>query len=342
MSEKLELESCTGNIVCSSLESKCKACFISCNIDSEIFNRCLMQLGKRRRGINKFEHGTIYLCSGDEDDIKSSKLFKKKLSIYEASLSTISQATEETKQKINKQTEVLLHNIISLNAHNIQEVHAVMPYNHTNTYKGAMSKARVLIKKDPHEFANAMYRINKNNMAMKMEFSVFNRLMGADKDLPMRNHEVKRVFLSILHSFFQDFNDKNVYINMVGDDFEVNIDYESMHVVFHHILENTVKYCYPKEEITIMFCSKNNQMIFQMYSLEITEEDMKHIFQEGYSGAYAQLAGKSGKGIGLSRVQKLLQHNNASIKINNNIPGFINKVKKEVSYQRNNITITFS
>jgi sensor histidine kinase regulating citrate/malate metabolism len=66
----------------------------------------------------------------------------------------------------------------------------------------------------------------------------------------------------------------------------------------------------------------------------VTDEDMKHIFHEGYSGAFAQLAGKSGKGIGLSRVQKLLKLNNASIEIENNIAGFTTKVKKEVSYQR--------
>lgn len=341
MTEKLELNDSLDNTVCSSLEPKCKVCFIACNTESEIFNRCLINLGRRRRGVNKFTHGTIYLCSGDDDDIKSSKLFKKKLSIYEKSLVTISKITQETTKKINKQTEVLLHNIISLNAHNIQEVHAVIPSEFTSNYKGIMSKARILIKKDPNEFANAMYRINKNNMAMKMEFSVFNRLMTSDKALPLRSHEIKRVFLSILHSFFQDFNDKNVYVNMIGEDFEVNIDYESMHVVFHHIIENTVKYCYSKEEITISFCNIKNQMIFQMYSLEITDEDMKHIFQEGYSGAFAQLAGKSGKGIGLSRVQKLLKLNNASIKIENNIAGFTTKVKKEVSYQRNNITITF-
>ena len=93
--------------------------------------------------------------------------------------------------------------------------------------------------------------------------------------------------------------------------------------------------------MNIFFSPAEKSLRIEMHSLEITSKDLRFIYEEGYSGDYAQLAGKSGKGIGMNRVQKLLGLNNVEIKIERNIYGFKTIVSKQVSYQRNAFTLLF-
>ncbi|WP_422491543.1 hypothetical protein [Endozoicomonas sp. ALE010] len=264
------------------------------------------------------------------------------MDIYAGISENINNIKNEISRKLNSSTSALLHNIISLNAHNIQEVHAVIPKDNIGlNYKEKIAEAKQFMRNNPHEFANAIYRISKNNMAMKMEFSVFNRLFGETPKLSVRKHDLKKVILSILHNFFQDFNEKKVLIEIEGDSFDVHFDYESMHVVFHHLLENAVKYCLEKRNIIITLCRLKNSITFDMYSIEITDKDIGRIYDEGYSGDYAQLAEKSGKGIGMSRVKKLLDINDAGIEIIRNENNDSPIVHKQVSYTKNKIVIYY-
>ncbi len=341
--EHIKLIDSKQNIVYSDFNHECNECFEGCHIESEIVQKCTLDSGRRRRGTKELTSGTVFFCSGNKDELKSSKCFKRMLETYGNVISGVDRMINTTKKQINTNTGILLHNLVSLNAHNIQEVHAVMPQdNFTQNARERIGAAKNVIESNPVEFAKSMYRISKNNTAMKIEFSVFNRLIDGGQPLSIRRHDIQRVFMSLLHNFFQDFNAKKVHINVSDGSFDVSVDYETMHVVFHHILENATKYCLRGKNIDVIISPADKYISIDMYSLEITDKDMKYIYEEGYSGDYAQLAGKSGKGIGMSRVKKLLEMNNATIEIRRNIDPMSQVIKGGVSYMKNSVLIAFN
>jgi len=341
--EHIKLIDSNQNVIFSDLTHECNECFKNCSVESEIIDKCKHDSKKCRIGVKESINGTVFFCSRNKDELKSSKYFKKQIEIYGNVINGVDHISNTIKKQINTNTGILLHNLVSLNAHNIQEVHAVMPQEgFAKNARERISMAKNMIEANSIEFAKSMYRISKNNTAMKIEFSVFNRLIDDSQPLSFRRHDIQRVFMSLLHNFFQDFNTKKVYVNVDNGSFDIYVDYEAMHVVFHHILENAAKYCLRGKDIDISISPVDRSISIEMHSLEITDKDMNYIYEEGYSGDYAQLAGKNGKGIGMSRVKKLLDMNNATIEIRRNIDPASQVIKKGVSYMKNAVIIFFS
>lgn len=340
--EKIKLEDNNCSIISSTMEIACASCLEDCNSESEIYQKCQLKLGKRRRGIKITSDGRVSYCSGSKSSINSSKYFKKEIRLLSESIGHINMLTSEFRSKLNAETDRLLHNIVSLNAHNIQEIHAIIPQsdrrkNHQDVIVDAKKKVEV----NSLKVANSLVNMTKNCMSMKIEFSVFNRLFTDNPQIVKRRHNLDKLFASILYVFFPDFREKGIYIVRNSDSFNVDVDYDSMHVVFHHLLENAAKYSLPDEDLHVTISPERRSLKLEMYSLEITDKDMKHIYDEGYSGDYAQLAEKSGKGIGMSRIKKLLAMNDIKIMTERNIEGFRPRVKNQVSYRRNAFTLFF-
>jgi signal transduction histidine kinase len=176
-----------------------------------------------------------------------------------------------------------------------------------------------IVKDEPKETALALLKIAKNNAAMKVEFSVFKKLFDSNPDLQKREHNVHKVLMNVFYLFFPDFTDKNVKV-IVGDNYNkytAFFDYESLHVALYHIVENAAKYIRPNTTLTV---SINNhiglsEIIMDMISIEIKQDEKNRIFDEGVSGYLACKIGKAGAGIGMSRAKKIIELNSGSIAV---------------------------
>ena len=296
-----------------------------------------------RAGIMSNKHGTVVAFTSNKDYVKSSTKFTTALNVILDSTEMISDVVKQARSSINKSTSRLIHNLTSLNAHNIQEIYSLIPQEKVSQkINSQVSFVENIVKDDPKETALLLLRIAKNNAAMKAEFSVFRKLFDENPDLQIREHNVHKVLMNIFYLFFSDFTDKNVRVK-VGDNknkYFSCFDYESFHVAIYHVIENAAKYIKPKTTLNVEIKNVGDftQIIMDMISLEIKKGEADRIFEEGVSGKLASSIGKAGDGIGMNRAKKILELNSGSVSVQpycNTVEAFMG-----VNYQRNVFTIS--
>lgn len=316
-----EIRNYSGKKILGNLEASCARCIGDCSSESQIIT-CTAYSQKRRQGIKRNDSGSVYICSPEIELINSSRIFKEKLKIRFETLELLINSSVELEERNQKQIKRLIHNLTTLNAHCILDLYSLVSQEELSEVRQEkrINLIEDSIKSDPRLAADTFSKILKNNILMKVEFSVFNKLYETNPRLDKRPHQIRKVVLNVLHVFFPDFTDKEVQV--VVDQFEekVNIDYESITVVLMHLIENASKYIQPRSNLNIKFKIENEQIkiYLEMSSFKIFEDESELIFEEGYSGKASKALGYSGKGIGLYLVRRLLDINSGTIIINKN------------------------
>lgn len=342
---KYQLESDSGKILLTNLQDACAACVRECvPNDAPTIVTCKVEQKLKRRGSKSNKHGLVYLCSSDQDDMKSSKTFNKKFQLQFILLGQIESIKNAIIEELIAPTKRLTHNITSLNAHCLQEFYSIVPQDDLSlSFRDQLALVEKKLQSSIKEASKAFLRVLKNNRLMKTELSVFQKLHDADSNLRKRKHEIRRVLLSAFHVYFQDFTDKSIVINVVDNQSLGFFDYESIVVALMHIADNATKYAAVNSEIDINFAGTENEviLIIKMLSIKIEDIDLENIFKEGYSGINSKKLGVSGNGIGMNIVQKLLKLNNAKIEFFRNCNPAKSKIILGIPYEINEIRITF-
>ncbi len=271
----------------------------------------LVANGKMRAGCIKSADGQIVAFANEPDFIKSSQMFKNTARCILGAIKYINEISAEQKDANNKNTARLIHNLTSLNAHNIQEIHSLIPQEEISRkmIKEQVGYVKKIIEQFPLETSNALLRIARNNAAMKVEFSVFKKLFIAQPELRPSLHVVHKVLLNVLYLFFPDFTDKAVNVIVDRSDAQAYFDYESIHVTLYHMIDNAAKYTKPNSELFIKIIAgmPSTSIVFRMHSIKIFEEERTKIFDEGFSGAIPTMIGKAGDGIGMSLIKRIIE-----------------------------------
>lgn len=304
-----------NEIITSNLEEQCKVCLVNCQSISSVKEYCSILQARTRLGIIKNTKGQAFFCS---NETKTTKLFREKIEIIAYALTDFKKIKSNLRKEIaqNEQQRVqrLVHNLVSINAHNIQEIYDLVPQELlTSNLQEQISIIKKEINENPDAAAHTFLRIAKHNIQMKSEFSIYKKLFKDKPILDFRFHPIKKVILNILHTFFTDFSEKGVVVkvsNYVGN---VKLDYETVSVAFYHLIENASKYILPNSVLFINIFDNNSKVIveFVMESIYIEADETDKIFEEGYSGLNVKRLGKQGEGIGMSRIKRLVELNNS-------------------------------
>ncbi len=306
-----------GDVILDNLISECKFCMENCSGKGKLKEDCKIYDHKRRIGIIKNTRGTTFLCCGKS---KTTKLFQNKLEVlaYAYYDLVLPKKNIEVESKFVEQKRVnrLVHNLTSINAHNIQEIYDIVPQEIlTSNLSNQLKHIEKEIKIKPKKAALMFLRIAKHNIHMKSEFSIYKKLDRSNPTLDVRKHPVRKVILNVLHTFFIDFSDKNV--NVIVDEYSgsIKFDYETIQVAFYHFLDNAAKYIKPKSEFKISFINEKEELKvkFEMESLRIEDDELDKIYTEGYSGKNANRTQKNGDGIGLWRILQMFDLNKAKL-----------------------------
>src|SRR5699024_776888 len=122
-----------------------------------------------------------------------------------------------TNIKIKEQRRVnrLVHNLTTINGKTIQEIYDLVPQEVlTSNFNLQIPKITDIIKSNHKDAALMFLRLAKHNIHMKSEFSIYKKLDRANPSLEKRNHPIHKVLMNVLHSFFVDFSDKEVYVDV--------------------------------------------------------------------------------------------------------------------------------
>lgn len=278
-----------------------------------ISSSVLLDGGKVRAGrLKRVGLGEVVAITSNPDFLASSKIFKSSVECILNSLQYLKNSIEEQREVNQKNMQRLIHNLTTLNGHNIQEVYAVIPQEElSNRNKGHMEYVASIINDDPKEAALALLRIAKNNAAIRTEITVFKNLMNHSPKLDPKQHGVHKVVMNILYLFFPDFTDKNILINLTPSTLSAFFDYASLHVALYHLLDNAAKYAAPSQTINSMIEKLGGciRITFEMISLKIADDEVDSIFIEGTSGKFPKALGKAGAGVGMGLISSIIKLN---------------------------------
>jgi light-regulated signal transduction histidine kinase (bacteriophytochrome) len=302
------------------LTTDCISCFISCESKGKVIPVCPVYKDSRRQGKLKTTKSTTFLCC---DKTKTTKLFKDKLEGLSLAFPDLVIPKNEIENGIKKieQQKVnrLVHNLTSINAYNIQEIYDLIPQSVlASNWKEQIKFIQKEVIKNPKATAMMFLRIAKNNIHMKSEFSIYRKLDREDKTpLEFQSFSIKNILLNVLHTFFADFSEKQIYVE-VGEFYnKAKVDYETIQIAFYHLIENALKYTKPNSKINVDFEDGVEEFLikFKMISTYIKPEERELIFNEGYSGEIAKKTGKSGDGIGMWRIKQMMRLNSGNFEV---------------------------
>jgi K+-sensing histidine kinase KdpD len=306
-----------GQLVYSNLPDACRGC-PEVSQALEVTIRCGLG-GKRRRGKVATADGVAFICTNDPDLIASSRLFKKELELFSLTLARMEYIKAELQKTEAHKTRRLLHNLISLNAHSLQELYSVIPQDQLSNLGGFKDQKALVTKhlhQRPGDAAEIFLRALKNAGAVKNELAVFSKLHEASPVLDTKRHAIHRVILNVANYFFQDFADQQVELLLRPCQAKVAFDYESVQVAIYHIFENALKYALRGSRLEVIFYDDAPLLVgFHMASLYVDEEDRRRVLDDGHSGKQSRALNKAGRGLGLGLVTDLMKLNGGCLRI---------------------------
>ncbi len=335
----IRLTSSAGDSLIDDFPSECDPC-INSNSECSVLVTCPLHEDKRRIGILHGDEGSVFCCSNKKDYIKSNKTFKREQQAYIDGIRLVDDAIE----RLTLEVRSTIHNLTKTNAHNIQELYAIVPQDLlTQDIKSQLASIKGIIAENPHEAAKAFLRIAKNNASMKVEFSALSKLEEKEPTLLFRKHSLKRVTLNLLHIFYQDFNEREIEINIADSDLSAYIDFEIVHLALYNLFHNATKYALRESTIDISFKREHNDyfLSFGMLSLRIEKDELPRLCELKFSGDIAKRLGLAGDGIGLARTARILKLNNAELLIETNTGEKESVAIKGIPYDYNRFTIVF-
>lgn len=299
-----------GEIIVDNLTDNCKNCLSKCNFEGRVIPECPEYGDKRRQGLKKTSKCQTFFCC---NKTKTTKLFKSKMESLCYSYPDIKIPIDKIKSVEQKKVNRLVHNLTSINAHNIQEIYDLVPQEIlSKNWKKQIEFIKEEIIKNPDKAALMFLRIAKHNTHMKSEFSIYKKIEKDDNsELEKREHRLRNVLLNTLHTFFSDFTKRNIYVDVNEFFYKLKFDYETIQVAFYHLLENASKYTYPKSKV-IVSASENEEYIclrFDMTSAYVPPDEVDDIMKEGVSGSMARKMNKQGDGIGMWRIKQMMEVN---------------------------------
>ena len=285
------------------------------------------------------EDGSTYLLTDEKHLVKNTEAFKQEILFLHSILKNLG----SIKIKMLKEA---LHDIQTIQGHNVQEIYQVIPYDFfVRKHQEAIESITEKVRQNPSAVAYALFHIAKNNKAIDAQLTILRLHHGLPFPLQIEDHDVQKVLLNVYHKFANagDFNHKNLKVEIGNDTFYHKIDFETFSAALIPLFENLVKYSANHSTLVIDFLNENGikKIKFDMMSLELDPGEEIKIFEKNFSGINAHKFHIAGSGLGMYNTKRLLEQNNIDIKIRVEKRDEKRFMIGEIPYTNNILEITF-
>ncbi|MBT1689444.1 ATP-binding protein [Dawidia soli] len=303
---------------------------------------CEIEGSHKRHGARKYTSGLVYLVSYDKNI--TNKILEHYFDACIFFIPYIIKNKEDIRDGEERNFKRLRHNLISHNANILQYIYNLVPQDSLvlNGKRQTEVIKEIVIKK-PDETSRTVLRVLKSANFMKSEFDVFDMINMENPYLEFHKHSAHKITLLNLTPFWLDLIEKGIIIEIGPCHEHVIVDYKSISVALCHLFDNATKYILPNTSFSIYFRSspKEIDINLEMTSIKITDADIGNIFKENYSGEIATKIGKSGSGLGMNIVKKLIELNHGEISIRRDIDTR-QRTKSIVPFERNLFQVKLS
>ena len=162
--------------------------------------------------------------------------------------------------------------------------------------------------------------LNEVKRLSRLVKSMLNLSKIDDKDIVLHksSFEILSLTLNILDLFEEKIRDKNVQIQGLEDCTGTFIyaDYDLIYQVIYNLLENATKFVNQDGYIKISISNQNNNLVFSIANSGegISQDEISLIFDRFYKTDKSRSKDKTGIGLGLYIVKKILQLHDGNIK----------------------------
>jgi signal transduction histidine kinase len=139
--------------------------------------------------------------------------------------------------------------------------------------------------------------------------------------LDKQQFNIKTILLKILNNFDKELNNKNITINIQGEDIKIIADKDKITQVFINLISNAIKYTNNngKIDICIDLNNKMARVVIKDNGIGISREDLPYIFERFYRADKSRTRSTGGSGIGLSIVKNIIDTHNGEIIIDSEL-----------------------
>lgn len=275
------------------------------------------KMNKLRWKKEKIEGGTVYMCTFDSNVTR--KIFDYYFDALMMMYSSFYVRLQEMVQINAASIRRLQHNVNTYNAKiqdDLEELVSIEDVSEKD-WKKIIEIVERTVTCNTRKAATTLLKIAKNAALVSAEMDVYDYVQNSKEILDFHKHPIHKVVKLSLQPFFLDFLEKKIVIEFGPCKDYVTIDFSSISVVLGHFWNNAVKYSVKDTKIGIDFTSQNDFLIMKvsMASLQITDEDYKNMFEEGYSGYWAKAQALDGNGIGMYYIKRLMNLNKGEFTI---------------------------
>jgi signal transduction histidine kinase len=296
-----------------------------------------------RIGRKSNDYGVIYTLTTEVKYVNRYKLFKELLDLSIVSLKPLSTFQNGLIQAQSDQTEEFIHNVTSLHTYSIQQLFYLIPQAIlTENISKQHDVVKTIIQEKSNITVQTLLKLIKYNLAMKVEFSVYERTLKLYSNPQKIEYSIRNIILSILQIFIDDFEKNNITVLVDACEKRIIVDNDSLFVSLYYLLDNSIKYCCPNTDYKIIFKEEPTSfsILFIMISLKILDNEVSKLCTRGYRSETARLLNKDGNGIGMYRILKTLKYNDAELEITPRINRF-KKIRNNLEYEANQFKIKF-
>lgn len=135
----------------------------------------------------------------------------------------------------------------------------------------------------------------------------YSRLDHFSKDYLIQSHSLKKMIQKNIKHSADDFIQQAISFHLEGEDYTVLTDDKWLHFILNQLLNNALKYTDPGGSITISL-SDNEQGVWLNLTdsgIGIPKEDIRRIFDKGYTGQNGRNEERNSTGLGLYLAKSL-------------------------------------
>lgn len=311
---------------------------LSCSKKSEL-SSCVISKQKIRQGVIVNNVSRLYLSCTDKN--LTNRIFGHYFTVLETLADEVIEAIKKASLKESQKTRRLKHNLINHNTNILQELYKLFSQEHFKNGADHRDVISNVIKNDAKRAAYSFLKVLKFSNLMKAEFDVYEMLDQESPYLDFSKHTIHKVVTLTLSPFWLDLIEKKITISIQQFHGQITIDYKTISVALSHIFDNATKYIAQNSEFKINFEDHESfiNIIFDMVSLKVEENEIERIFLENASGQWAETTSRSGDGIGMFMVKKLILLNRGNVLFIPNVDSTKIRYLEGVPYENNIIKI---
>ena len=300
-------------------DGACLNCIVSNNSTGQRTAVCSLDGVKRHLFVQDDTVGKLYICDEKE---KTTRNFLTLVNLIMHCRPSLIERYESLDKDVRRATvkeiEAFKHNIVHINSDAINEFYSLISQDYLiKNFSKLHDKISEIICDNPDEAAELMARLVKYNLNIKTELSVVSKLNNPDSKPSFSTGNLRDAVMSSVYTLYPMFRERQVYINVGEYREKFDIDYDALQVAVFYIIENSIKYSQKGSTVNVDFIRGQHVLSieFTMNSFFIEDEEIPHLFVEGFQGTMARKSGRGGKGIGLYRAKRLADFIEGELKL---------------------------